>query len=149
MADLEQSKMTVTTLIEKLIAFMQNPKDNRKRFVVLDFIGKEEAEAIYLVAGIETESMIRVIELYGMQHSMRLHGGESERKRGQIPVKVEDFCKIPTIVALGTVSIAGKDNTGRQLLQWQATIDGITYFYIEELRASELVLKTMYKRKGI
>ena len=52
-------------------------------------------------------------------------------------------------VALGTVSMAGKDNTGRQLLQWQATIDGIRYFYTEEVRASELVLKTMYKRKGI
>jgi hypothetical protein len=141
--------MTVTTLIEKLIAFMQNPKDNRRRFVVLDFIEKEEAEAIQLATGIETESKMRVIELYGMQHSMRLHGGESERKRGQIPVKVEDFCKIPMIVALGTVSIAGKDNTGRQLLQWQATIDGIRYFYTEEVRASELVLKTMYKRKGI
>ena len=37
-SDLKQSKMTVTTLIEKLIAFMQNPKDNRRRFVVLDFI---------------------------------------------------------------------------------------------------------------
>ena len=95
--------MTVTTLIEKLIAFMQNPKDNRRRFVVLDFIEKEEAEAIQLATGVETESMMRVIELYGMQHSMRLHGTESERKRGQIPVKVEDFCKIPMIVALGTV----------------------------------------------
>ena len=116
---------------------------------MLDFIGKEEAEVIQVATGIETETMMRIVELYGRQHSMRLHGGESERKRGQIPVKVEDFCKIPTIVALGTVLIAGKDNSGRQLLQWQATIDGITYFYIEEVRASELVLKTMYKRKGI
>ncbi len=141
--------MTVTDLIKKLIAFQQNPTDRRRRYVVLDFIEQKEANAIKNATGLDTEGMLRVIEVYGLTHTMQTHGTESERKRGQIPVIYDDFLIIPLIVATGTVSLAGKDNTGRPLLLWEAIIDGIKYFYLEEMRAYEMVLKTLYKRKGI
>lgn len=141
--------MTVTDLIKKLIAFQKKPIDHRRRYVVLDFIEQKEANTIKTATGLDTEGMLRVIEVYGLKHTMQTHGAESERKRGQIPVIYDDFLIIPLIVATGTVSLAGKDNTGRHLLLWEATIDGIKYFYVEEMRAYEMVLKTLYKRKGI
>ena len=141
--------MTVTDLIEKLVRFLQNPRDNRRRYVVLDFIEKEEAEMIKSATELDTEGMLRMIELYGMKHTMLTHGAKSESKRGQISVTFDDFALIPMIVRNGNVSKAGKDSTGRNLLLWQATINGIRYFYTEEVRAYELVLKTIYKRKGI
>ena len=145
---LKQTKMTVLNLIEKLSTFLQNPKKDLNRQVVLDFIGKDEAQKIKKATQLDTEGMQRVVQLHSMRHIMNKHSTGFEKISTQIPVVLDDFTKIPKIVANGMVSLA-KGKNGLNRLEWQANIDGIKYLYYEEVRKTDLALVTLFKQKGI
>jgi valyl-tRNA synthetase len=94
----------------------------------------------------------RTIDNYAIIHTHNQHGQESrEQSRGQIAITKEDYLLIPNIVkSPDAIHLGEKSNIGTDLIQYEKEIDGICYFYVEEVRKKRksLAMKTLYKRKA-
>ncbi len=64
---------------------------------------------------------------------------------------LEDYLLIPTIVKNpDTVTLGEKSNISTDLIKYEKEINGICYFYVEEVRTKRksLAMKMLYKRKA-
>ncbi|MDI1243817.1 MAG: hypothetical protein PSV24_00245 [Rhodoferax sp.] len=66
-----------------------------------EIIGKVENAALILEkTGLDVRGYTRIIDNYGVRHTMKQHGNEvQEIKRGQIAVTWDDFSKIALITS--------------------------------------------------
>ena len=102
--------------------------------------------------GIDIEGYTHYLDNYGIRHSLINHGVLSnENNRGQIPVTIDDFELIRSIITtFDIVEDGGKNKIGRTVLIYKKKMEKGLYFYVEEVRSprkKEAVIQTMYIRK--
>ncbi|MBB1161473.1 PBECR3 domain-containing polyvalent protein [Aquariibacter albus] len=110
------------------------------------------AELIQRKTGFDLSGFERMLDNYGVRHTMKQHGSPSkEATRGQIAVTLEDFGLIPLITAEpDDVFADGKNKIGRDVIVFTKVIDGIGYRHVEEIRGKNKLVATdsMRKKKG-
>ena len=116
-------------------------------------IGKVENAALILEkTGLNVFGFTRVIDNYGVRHTLKQHGNAAkEILRGQIAVTPEDFGKIPLITSEpDDVFYDGKNKIGRDVIVFVKVIDGVGYRHVEEIRGRHKLVATdsMRKKKG-
>jgi hypothetical protein len=116
-------------------------------------IGKVENAALILEkTGLDVRGYTRVIDNYGVRHTMKQHGNEvKEIKRGQIAVTLDDFSKIALITSEPDDIFAdGKNKIGRDVIVFVKVIEGIGYRHVEEVRGKHKLVATdsLRKKKG-
>ncbi len=85
--------------IAELVAWVKdNPKSNELKSVVYSVVEDVQAAAIEKATNIDISGFERVLDSYGIKHILKNHGGASEELRGQEPITLEDFKKIPDVV---------------------------------------------------
>jgi hypothetical protein len=138
--------MTLKEFIEKVFA----NKTNEQLKHSLGKLSPEQVEQIKDKTGINLEGYERIIENYGLIHTLKHHGNEKkEAKRGQKAITANDFELIPEIVSKpDDIVNLGQSKRGGILLQFIKRI-GDLFIYDEEIRPKrkELTTKTMFKRK--
>lgn len=110
------------------------------------------AELIQRKTGFDLAGFERMLDNYGVRHTMKQHGSPSkEAARGQIAVTLEDFGLIPLITAEpDDVFADGKNKIGRDVIVFTKVIDGTGYRHVEEIRGKNRLVATdsMRKKKG-
>ena len=103
-------------------------------------------------AGFDLEGFERVLDNYGVRHTIKKHGNaKAEASRGQIAVTVDDFSLIPEITASpDRVFPDGKNKIGRDVLVFCKVIAGAGYRHVEEIRPNGklVVTDSLRKKKG-
>ncbi len=120
---------------------------------IMKAIGKVvNADLILEKTGLDVTGFIRVLDNYGVRHSIKQHGDSvKESKRGQIAITLSDFGLIPLITAQpDDIFTDGKNRIGRDVLVFVKTIEGVGYRHVEELRGKHKLVATdsMRKKKG-
>ncbi len=109
-------------------------------------------ERIKAETGFDLKGFERIIDNYGVRHTMKKHGNaKAEAARGQIAVTIEDFALIPRITSdPDEVFHDGKNKVGRDVLVFCKVIDGIGYRHVEEIRPKGKLVATdsLRKKKG-
>lgn len=109
-------------------------------------------ERIKAETGFDVEGFERILDNYGVRHTMKKHGNQkAEAARGQIAVTIEDFALIPLITsAPDRVFHDGQNKIGRDVLVFCKVIDGIGYRHVEEIRPKGKLVATdsLRKKKG-
>lgn len=123
-----------------------------KRIIAdLGEVSHPEVMAAARDAGVDVTGYHHTIDNYAIRHTLAQHGSEAtEIPRGQIPVTLEDFDRVPEIIATpDAVRPGGKTAAGRDAIVYEKRF-GDTVFYVEEVRTKrgELAMQTMYKRRG-
>lgn len=118
-----------------------------------EIIGKVENAALILEkTGLDVRGYTRVIDNYGVRHTIKQHGNEvKEAKRGQIAVTLDDFSKIALITsAPDDIFADGKNKIGRDVIVFVKVIEGIGYRHVEEVRGKHKLVATdsLRKKKG-
>ena len=116
-------------------------------------IGKvENASFIFEKTGLDVSGFTRVVDNYGVRHTIKQHGDQAkESKRGQLAVTLDDFGLIPLITSQpDNVFADGKNKIGRDVIVFEKLINGIGYRHVEELRGKHKLVATdsMRKKKG-
>lgn len=116
-------------------------------------IGKVENAALILEkTGLDVRGYTRVIDNYGIRHTMKQHGNVAkEVKRGQIAVTLDDFSRIGLITSQPDDIFAdGKNKIGRDVIVFVKVIDGVGYRHVEEVRGKHKLVATdsLRKKKG-
>ena len=110
------------------------------------------ASLIQEKTGLNVAGFIRVLDNYGVRHTMKQHGNvRQESQRGQIAVTLEDFEKILVITSEpDNVFADGKNKIGRDVIVFVKVIDGIGYRHVEEIRGKHRLVATdsLRKKKG-
>ena len=110
------------------------------------------ASLIQEKTGLNVAGFIRVLDNYGVRHTMKQHGNvRQESQRGQIAVTLEDFEKILVITSEpDNVFADGKYKIGRDVIVFVKVIDGIGYRHVEEIRGKHRLVATdsLRKKKG-
>lgn len=107
-------------------------------------------QADLLIRGIDIDDTYKhVIDNYAINHALKKHAGETERKRGQMPLEDKDFENIEEIVT-DYDSITIDRNGNKEIIKYQKTYPDGTTYYVEEVRSGrkELAMVTMYKHKN-
>lgn len=138
--------MNINDFILKILSNQSNIQEKYS----LGKLSSEEIEAIKNKLDIDLTGYNRVIENFGIYHALKHHGNiRTENARGQIPINLEDFEKIPQITKEpDDIKNLGKSKRGGIVLQFIKRI-GNLFFYDEEVRNAkkELATKSMYKRR--
>lgn len=118
-----------------------------------EIIGEVENAALILEkTGLDVRGYTRIIDNYGVRHTMKQHGNEAkEIKRGQIAVKLDDFSKIALITSdPDDIFADGKNRIGRDVIVFVKVIEGIGYRHVEEVRGKHKLVATdsLRKKKG-
>lgn len=84
----------------------------------------------------------------GALHALKQHGGESERKRGQIPVTAEDLARFRELfnrarLRPGDPPVAAD---GSKVVEGEAVLGGVVYHLVARVRRNHIVPLTMFKR---
>lgn len=116
-------------------------------------IGRVENAALILAkTGLDVHGYTRVIDNYGVRHTMKQHGDAAkEAKRGQIAVTLDDFSKVALITSEpDDVFGDGKNKIGRDVLVFIKVIEGIGYRHVEEIRGKNrlVAMDSLRKKKG-
>ena len=110
------------------------------------------AERIKAETGFDVSGFERIIDNYGIRHTIKRHGNEAiESARGQIAVTLADFDLVPLITASPDLVFAdGKNKIGRDVIVFTKLIDGIGYRHVEEIRPKGKLVATdsLRKKKG-
>ena len=138
--------MNLKDFIRKVL---DNPSNIQEKYS-LGKITDEQAKVIQEKTGLDVSGYERVIENFGLYHTLKHHGSKKkEERRGQKAISPDDFEKIPKIVNEPDEIInLGQCKRGGVLIQFIKRI-GDLFFYDEEIRnkRKEVATKTMYKRK--
>lgn len=109
-------------------------------------------ERIKADTGFDLEGFERILDNYGVRHTIKKHGNQkAESARGQIAVTLDDFGLIPLITSEpDRVFPDGKNKVGRDVLVFCKVIDGIGYRHVEEIRPKGKLVATdsLRKKKG-
>lgn len=119
----------------------------------IEVIGKvDNATLILQKTGLDVNGFTRVIDNYGVRHTLKQHGDATkEARRGQLAVTPDDFGLIPMITSHpDSVYSDGKNKIGRDVIVFEKVIDGVGYRHVEELRGKHKLVATdsMRKKKG-
>lgn len=125
---------------------------NKLRTIKLHDLYEHEIIFLETLLSVKLAGFKRTIDNYAIVHTHNKHGQESkEISRGQIAVLLSDYLLIPEIVREPKViSVGEKSNIGTELIIYEKEINGVRYFYVEEVRKKRksLAMKTLYKRKA-
>lgn len=91
-----------------------------------------------------------VIDNHAIRHAIKQHGGESELKRGQVPITDADFERIPDVIEnYDNIEVENGKRGEDNIIYSKSYPDGTT-IYIEEKRdgRKELAAVTMWKKKN-
>jgi hypothetical protein len=137
---------------KKVVEFAKEAMSIADRQTVQDLGQVANADLILKKTGHDVTGYTRVIDNYGVRHTIKQHGNAAkEAKRGQIAVTLEDFGKIGLITASpDDVFADGKNKIGRDVIVFVKVIDGIGYRHVEEIRGKNKLVATdsMRKKKG-
>ena len=138
--------------ISELLEYAFNDISNQLKTFEFQYLDDEtEREVLERLLNVNLKNFKRTIDNYAIIHTHNKHGQENkEISRGQIAVRIEDYLFIPNIVNNSDYISAGeRSNIGTALIIYEKEIEGINYFYIEEVRKKRksLSMKTLYKRK--
>ena len=139
--------------ISELIEYAFNDISNQLKTVEFqNFDDEIERVMLEKLLNLSLKHFKRTIDNYAIIYTQNKHGqGNKEISRGQIAVRIEDYLMIPIIVRNADyISIGEKSNIGTELIIYEKEIEGICYFYVEEVRKKRrsLSMKTLYKRKA-
>lgn len=120
---------------------------------IVEIIGKvDNASLILEKTGLDVSGFTRILDNYGVRHTIKQHGDEvKEAKRGQLSITLDDFALIPLITSSpDNVFADGKNKIGRDVIVFVKEIDGVGYRHVEELRGKHKLVATdsMRKKKG-
>lgn len=135
--------------IKQLVEFAKNSKNAINSKLEINVINELEAAFLELKTGFKLLGYKRIIDKFGINHTLRNHGNEkTETLRGQIAITEKDFELIPKIVLSKNVIHTSKNKLGNDIILYEAIIED-TFYYVEEVRKGkkELCMTTMYKRK--
>lgn len=135
-----------------IVAFAGEAVKVADRLVLLKLGQVQNADVIQAGTGFDLTGFERVIDNYGIRHTMKQHGSPTiEAARGQIAVTLDDFALILDITAAPDAVVHdGKNKIGREVLVFTKVIDGIGYRHVEEIRANRRLVATdsLRKKKG-
>ncbi len=138
--------------LSELIMYAFEDTSNHLKTIELHFLELDELLFFEELLKDIKKTFKRTIDNYAIVHTHNKHGQESkEISRGQIAVTVDDYLLIPIIVkSPDIITLGEKSNVGTDLIRYEKEINGICYFYIEEVRRKRksLAMKTLYKRKA-
>jgi hypothetical protein len=138
--------------LSDLIKYAFDDTSNQLKTIELHFLESDELEFLGKVLSDIKKGFKRTIDNYAIVHTHNKHGQESkEISRGQIAITMDDYLLIPTILQNPDAIYHGeKSNIGTDLIKYEKMINGICYFYVEEVRKKRksLAMKTLYKRKA-
>ena len=139
--------------ISELIEYAFNDISNQlKTFEFQNLDDEIERMMLEKLLNLNLKNFKRTIDNYAIIHTQNKHGQENiEISRGQIAVRIEDYLLIPDVVKYADyISVGEKSNIGTELIIYEKEIEGICYFYVEEVRKKRknLSMKTLYKRKA-
>jgi hypothetical protein len=142
----------MTNELYELIKYAFEDTSNQLKTIELHFLESDELLFFEELLKDIKKTFKRTIDNYAIVHTNNKHGLKSkEISRGQIAVTIDDYLLIPIIVKYPDVIILGdKSNIGTDLIKYEKEINGICYFYVEEVRKKRksLAMKTLYKRKA-
>lgn len=122
------------------------------RKIELDLGEVKNAVLIKQQTGFDLTGYRRVLDNYGVRHTLKKHGNEStEAARGQIAVTLDDFSLIPLITDFpDRVFYDGKNKVGRDALVFVKLVGGVGYRHVAEIREGKelVVTDSMRKKKG-
>ena len=138
--------------LSELIKYAFEDTSNQLKTIELHFLELDDIIFVEKLLSDIKKGFKRTIDNYAIVHTHNKHGHESkEISRGQIAVTMGDYLLIPTIVrSPDVVTLGEKSNIGTDLIKYEKEINGICYFYVEEVRKKRksLAMKTLYKRKA-
>jgi hypothetical protein len=119
----------------------------KRPHLVVNEIDESEARRIHRATGLDVTGYTRIIDQYGILHTLKKHGSPRERLQGQVPVTVLDFGRVPEIVAEPDSIELIHDRL--VIFMYIKKING-TVYYLEEKRQGKkhLALVTMYIKKA-
>lgn len=135
--------------IKQLVEFAKSSKNPINSKLQISIIDELEAEMIELKTGFKLVGFKRIIDKFGINHTLKHHGNvDIENRRGQIAITEEDFELVPQIVKSQNIIHVSKNKIGNDIILYEAIIKD-TFYYVEEVRKGrkELCMTTMYKRK--
>ena len=135
--------------IQELVQFALNSKNTENKKVQINLVDQSEAKILKLKTGLSLLGFKRVIDKFGINHTLKNHGDiNKEKLRGQIAISNEDFELIPKINKSKNLIYVSKNKLGNDAFLYEAIIKD-TFYYVEEVRTGkkELCMTTMYKRK--
>jgi hypothetical protein len=135
--------------IKKLVEFAINSKNPLNSKLQISIIDELEAEILEIKTGFKLIGFKRIIDKFGINHTLKNHGNvEIEKRRGQIAITEKDFELVPEIVKSQNIIHVSKNKIGNDIILYEAIIKE-TFYYVEEVRKGrkELCMTTMYKRK--
>ena len=140
-----------TDLLE-LVEYAFSDASNKLKTIKLHDLGSQEMSFLENLLSGKFIGFKRTVDNYAIVHTHNKHGQSSkEISRGQIAVLVNDYLLIPEIIDNpNRISVGEKSNIGTELIIYEKEINGIDYFYVEEVRKKRksLAMKTLYKRKA-
>lgn len=123
-------------------------KEGNKHFVDYRPVTQKEAKDIHDKTDIDVTGFVHVLDEASVRHMIRRHGNpETEAKRGQIAVTVEDMALLPLIVSQYDSVEKGNDEPGKlPTIVYKKRI-GACYYFVEEIRSGrrKLAAKTIRK----
>ncbi len=138
--------------LSELIKYAFDDTSNQLKTIELHFLEIDELVVFEKMLLHIKKGFRRTIDNYAIVHTHNKHGQESkELRRGEIAVTKDDYLLIPNILENPDVIYHGeKSNIGTDLVKYEKEINGICYFYVEEVRMKRrsLAMKTLYKRKA-
>lgn len=135
--------------IKALVEFARSSKSAVNSKLQINCIDETEAKSLELKTGFKLLGYKRVIDKFGINHTLKQHGNiEAEKLRGQIAITSEDFELVPQIAVSDNIIHVSKNKFGNDIILYEAIIQN-TFYYVEEVRKGrkELCMTTMYKRK--
>lgn len=131
---IEQAKMSAGKLIKKIVA----PVSDRLK-------NDLERNGVSI-----TNEYNHVIDNNAIRHTLKQHGGNSETKRGQVPINDSDFDKISDIVENYDGIKVENGKRGDVNIIYSKTYNDGTTIFVEEKRdkRKELAAVTMWKMKN-
>jgi hypothetical protein len=137
---------------EALASFAREAMQIADRRTSLPLGKVANASLILQKTGLNVSGFTRVLDNYGVRHTIKQHGNPAnEGRRGQIAVTLDDFEKIVLITSQpDNIFADGKNKIGRDVLVFVKVIDGIGYRHVEEIRGKHKLVATdsMRKKKG-
>jgi hypothetical protein len=135
-----------------LIEYTFSDETNKLKTIRIYDLEKDEITFLEKLLSLTLSGFKHTVDNYAIVHTHNKHGQESkEISRGQIAVLRSDYLLIPEIITEpNKISIGEKSSIGTDLIIYEKEINGIIYFYVEEVRKKRksLAMKTLYKRKA-
>lgn len=132
--------------------FVERSMATGDRKITLDLGTVKNVERIREKTGFDLTGFTRLIDNYGVRHTLGNHGDvRKEASRGQLAVTVDDFLLLTTIMDFfDEVRHDGKNRVGRDVLVFTKEIDEVGYRHVVEVREGKklVVTDSLRKKRG-